>query len=80
MEPQIVRVNYHDKELILVPTAHVSKNSATLVRNIIEQEQPIHHNSVQNYIIAFNALNPTTVDEQYANEINNIFAEQLAIN
>ena len=40
MEPQIVRVNYHDKELILVPTAHVSKNSATLVRNIIEQEQP----------------------------------------
>ena len=40
MEPQIVRVNYQDKELILVPTAHVSKNSAELVRNIIEQEQP----------------------------------------
>ena len=40
MEPQIVRINYQDKELILVPTAHVSKNSAELVRNIIEQEQP----------------------------------------
>ena len=48
--------------------------------SIIEQEQPIDPNFVQNYIIAFNALNPTTVDEQYANEINNIFAEQLAIN
>ena len=40
MEPQIVRVNYKDKELILVPTAHVSKNSAELVRHIIEEEQP----------------------------------------
>ena len=48
--------------------------------SIIEQEQPINPNFVQNYIIAFNALNPTTVDEQYANEIDNIFAEQLAIN
>ena len=40
MEPQIVRYTYQDKELILVPTAHVSKNSAELVRHIIEQEQP----------------------------------------
>ena len=48
--------------------------------SLIEQEQPIDPNFVQNYIIAFNSLNPTTVDVQYANEINNIFAEQLAIN
>ena len=48
--------------------------------SLIEQEQPIDPNSIQNYIIAFNSLNPTTVDVQYANEINNIFAEQLAIN
>ena len=48
--------------------------------SIIEQEQPIDPNSIQNYIIAFNSLNPTTVDVQYANEINNIFAQQLNMN
>ena len=40
MEQSIVRLQYNDKELILIPTAHVSKDSAELVRNVIEQENP----------------------------------------
>ena len=40
MENNIVRLQYNDKELILVPTAHVSKNSAELVKKVIEDENP----------------------------------------
>jgi len=40
MEQNIVRLPYKDKELILIPTAHVSKDSAELVRTVIEQENP----------------------------------------
>ena len=36
----IHRLEYDGREIILVGTAHVSKNSADLVREVIEQEQP----------------------------------------
>ncbi|MPW27270.1 TraB family protein [Alkalibaculum sp. M08DMB] len=34
------RLNYLDKEIILIATAHVSKNSAEEVRQVIEREKP----------------------------------------
>ena len=34
------RLNYKDKEIILVATAHVSRNSAHEVKEVIEQEKP----------------------------------------
>ncbi|MDD6467734.1 MAG: TraB/GumN family protein [Erysipelotrichaceae bacterium] len=40
MEHQVVRLQYQEKELILIPTAHVSKDSAAFVKEVIEQEQP----------------------------------------
>lgn len=40
MEDNITRIQYNDKELILVGTAHVSKRSAEEVKEVIEQEQP----------------------------------------
>lgn len=36
----ITRIFLHDKEFILVGTAHVSKTSAELVKDVIETEQP----------------------------------------
>lgn len=39
-EENITRINLHDKEIILIGTAHVSKNSAEQVREVIEIEQP----------------------------------------
>lgn len=36
----ITRLDYEDKEIILIATAHVSKESAELVRQVIEEEQP----------------------------------------
>ncbi len=36
----VTRITYEHKELILIGTAHVSKNSAEEVRTLIEQEQP----------------------------------------
>ena len=39
-EEHITRVNYNDKELILIATAHVSKASAELVKEVIDREQP----------------------------------------
>lgn len=39
-EEHITRVQYQDKEIILIATAHVSKASADLVREVIEREQP----------------------------------------
>lgn len=36
----IYRLQYNDKEIILVATAHVSKNSAQEVKEIIEDEKP----------------------------------------
>ena len=39
-EEHITRVPYQDKELILIATAHVSKASAELVKEVIDREQP----------------------------------------
>ena len=39
-EEHITRVNYNEKELILIATAHVSKASAELVKEVIDREQP----------------------------------------
>ncbi|MFZ7132981.1 MAG: TraB/GumN family protein [Eubacteriales bacterium] len=36
----IHRLQYEDKEIILIATAHVSKNSAQEVKEVIEREQP----------------------------------------
>lgn len=40
MESNITRLNFHGKELILIGTAHVSKNSVDEVRETIKNEQP----------------------------------------
>lgn len=39
-DEHITRVQYQDKEIILIATAHVSKQSAELVKAVIEQEKP----------------------------------------
>lgn len=39
-DSNITRLQYQDKEIILVATAHVSKESAQLVKQVIEAEQP----------------------------------------
>lgn len=39
-DEHITRVQYQDKEIILIATAHVSKQSAELVKEVIEQEKP----------------------------------------
>lgn len=39
-EDHITRLHLNDKEYILIGTAHVSKNSAELVKEVIEAEQP----------------------------------------
>ena len=38
--PNLTRLNFDEKEFILVGTAHVSKESARLARSIIEEEKP----------------------------------------
>lgn len=40
MEQAITRLSYEEKEIILIATAHVSKESITLVKEVIEAEQP----------------------------------------
>ncbi len=40
MEENITRLDYQDKEIILIATAHVSKQSAELTKQVIEEEQP----------------------------------------
>lgn len=40
MEQAITRLSYEGKEIILIATAHVSKESVTLVKEVIEAEQP----------------------------------------
>lgn len=40
MEESLIRINYNDKEIILIPTAHVSVESAKLVKETIEKENP----------------------------------------
>ena len=39
-EEHITRVEYEGKKLILIATAHVSKASAELVKEVIDREQP----------------------------------------
>lgn len=40
MEQNITRLEYQDKEIILIATAHVSKESAELVKQVILEERP----------------------------------------
>lgn len=40
LEQNITRIHVNDKEIILIGTAHVSKNSAEQVKAVIEAEQP----------------------------------------
>lgn len=39
-EENITRIHMYDKEYILIGTAHISKNSAEQVKEVIEREQP----------------------------------------
>ncbi len=39
-EDNVTKIEYMDKEIILIATAHVSKDSAELVKKVIEEEQP----------------------------------------
>lgn len=39
-EDNVTRIEYSDKEIILIATAHVSKESAELVKRVIEEERP----------------------------------------
>ena len=40
MEDNVVRLDYRDKEIILIGTAHVSQESAELVKRVIDEEKP----------------------------------------
>lgn len=40
MEEYIERINYQGKEIVLVATAHVSKQSAELIKRVVEEERP----------------------------------------
>jgi len=40
MESKLIKLNFKGKEIILIPTAHVSVESAILVRDTIEKEKP----------------------------------------
>ncbi len=40
MEDSLIRINYNGKDIILIPTAHVSVESAKLVKETIEKENP----------------------------------------
>jgi pheromone shutdown-related protein TraB len=39
-EANVTRIEYMDKEILLIATAHVSKESAELVKKVIEEERP----------------------------------------
>lgn len=40
MKDQLIRLDYQGKEIILIPTAHVSQESVNLVRETIKEEKP----------------------------------------
>ncbi|MBN1776493.1 MAG: TraB/GumN family protein [Clostridiales bacterium] len=40
MDKNVTVLNYQDKEILLVGTAHVSRESAALVKEVIEQQKP----------------------------------------
>ncbi len=40
MEDNVTRLRYQDKEILLIATAHVSKESAELVKTVIDSERP----------------------------------------
>ncbi|MFC1892563.1 TraB/GumN family protein [Chloroflexota bacterium] len=40
MEDNVVRLAYQDKEIILIGTAHVSQESAEIVKRVIDEEKP----------------------------------------
>jgi pheromone shutdown-related protein TraB len=39
-ESNVTKLNYQEKEILLIATAHVSKESIELVKRVIEEEQP----------------------------------------
>ena len=40
MDSNVTRLHYQDKEILLISTAHVSQESAALVKQVIEDERP----------------------------------------
>ena len=40
MEDNVVKLDYRDKEIILIGTAHVSQESTELVKKVIDEEKP----------------------------------------
>ena len=40
MKEKLIRIDYEGKEIILIPTAHVSQQSAKLARDTIDEEKP----------------------------------------
>ena len=40
MEENVTRLSYQNKEIILIATAHVSKESVALVKTVVEREKP----------------------------------------
>ena len=40
MKDQLIKIDYQGKEIILIPTAHVSQESVNLVRETIKEENP----------------------------------------
>jgi len=40
MQDHVYKIDYKDKEILLIATAHVSKQSADLVKRVIEEEKP----------------------------------------
>ncbi len=40
MDPNVTVLTYQDKEILLIGTAHVSQESAALVKKVIEEERP----------------------------------------
>ena len=45
MEENVTRIQYHDKEILLIGTAHVSKQSVELVRQVAMDLSLIHISS-----------------------------------
>ncbi len=40
MDDNVVRLDYHGREILIIPTAHVLEQSAALVRKVITEERP----------------------------------------
>ena len=40
MDENVTKLDYEGKELILIATAHVSKESVELVKRVVDEEKP----------------------------------------